>query len=583
MSGRIPSGFIDELLNRIDIVEVIERHVPLKKAGRDYKGLCPFHNEKTPSFTVSQTKQFYYCFGCGASGSAIGFLIDYAHMDFVDAVEDLATRVGMQVPMEAVARPGPDLSPLYDQLAAAQRYFSRALRQHPEAARAVDYLKRRGLSGEIAASFEIGFAPPGWDNLSTALGFSEAAQQQLLDAGLSVRGPRGVYDRFRDRIMFPIHDQRGRVVAFGGRIIDQGEPKYLNSPETAIFHKGRELYGLHHARKANPKLARLLVVEGYMDVVALAQFGITNAVATLGTATTRDHLERVFRQCDEIIFCFDGDAAGRRAAWRALEQVLPLLRDGRIVGFHFLPAGSDPDTLVRAEGPDAFRDPDRIVPLSEFLFSHLGDGVDLGSLDGRARLAELARPLCNRVPGGVYRSLLIEKLGELTRLDERQIETMFQTGHRRVPVRKPSVPGPSRRSPSLIRTVVALLLHNPRLALKVDDPSSLGDVAQPGMGLLMEMLELIRSHPDITGGGLIEHWRDTEYAPHVRKLLSLELTVPESGMEAEFDGAIARLRAQSGRRREGALVAAGAKPSELSESDKARLRAALRRPHERGE
>ena len=421
MAGRIPKQFIDDLITRVDIVELIDERVPLKKAGKDYKANCPFHEEKTPSFTVSADKQFYHCFGCGVHGTAIGFLMEYDHMSFPEAVEELARRAGVEIPRAtySAAAPeapvGPDLLEL---MRDAARLYRSQLREHPQAPIAIDYLKGRGITGEIAKEFELGFAPDGWDNLLKVLGGDEEgsparsasssshkySRESLVTAGLAIKKDGGgYYDRFRARIMFPIHDHRGRIVGFGGRVLDKGEPKYLNSPETPLFHKGRELYGLYHAREPIKRENRVLVVEGYMDVVALAQYGIDFAVATLGTATTRDHLERLFRHAPEVIFCFDGDRAGREAAWRALETTLPVLRDGRQASFLFLPEGEDPDTLVRKEGAEAFRARLRTAkPLPDFLFETLVRQVDLTRLDGRARLVELARPhLSKGCPGGV--------------------------------------------------------------------------------------------------------------------------------------------------------------------------------------
>jgi DNA primase len=395
MAGRIPKSFIDQLLNRVDIVEIVGQAVPLKKTGRDFQGLCPFHTEKSPSFTVSAEKQFYHCFGCGAHGSAIGFVMNHAGLNFTEAVEDLAARLGLAVEYEGnVETPHEDFAPFYSMIADAQRVYARALRDHPARERAVEYLKRRGLTGEIARRFGIGYAPAAWDTLVSELGVNPERQRLLAQVGLTIdREGGGAYDRFRDRIIFPIYDRRGRCIAFGGRIIDQGEPKYLNSPETPIFHKRRELYGLHHIVKQSAKVTRILIVEGYMDVVALAQHGVDNAVATLGTATTAEHLEQLFRVVSEIVFCFDGDAAGQRASWRALEATLPLMQDGRRAVFLFLPQGHDPDSLVREAGPEPFRRTDNTIDLSTHLFDTLTQQVDLKSLEGRAAFVALAKPL----------------------------------------------------------------------------------------------------------------------------------------------------------------------------------------------
>ena len=353
MAGRIPESFIDDLVSRTDIVEVIGHYVPLKRAGKEFKACCPFHDEKTPSFTVVPDKQFYHCFGCGAHGTAVGFLMDFANLEFVDAVEDLARRAGLEVPRDdsGARHPRDDIEPIFTMLERANAWFQQQLRRHSQASRPVAYLKGRGLSGEIAAEFQLGFAPPGWAGIIGELGVDERSRATLIRAGLLIEPDGGrLYDRFRDRITFPIHDSRGRVVGFGARIIDEGEPKYLNSPDTPVFRKGRELYGLWRARRTGRSLSRLLVVEGYMDVVALAQSGIDYAVATLGTAATQDHVHRLFRAVQDIVFCFDGDEAGRRAAWRAVENTLPSMKSGRRAHFLFLPEGEDPDSLVRTEG-----------------------------------------------------------------------------------------------------------------------------------------------------------------------------------------------------------------------------------------
>ncbi len=419
MAGRIPQAFINDLLSRIDIVDVIDPRVKLRKAGRNYQALCPFHNEKTPSFSVNPEKQFYYCFGCGATGTALTFLMEHEHLDFVSAVETLARQAGLEVPREQGLpgqAKGPDNTPLYAALDAAARYFRRALREHPEGARVIDYLKARGIQGVTVRDFGIGFAPPGWDGLRQAL--AEFPESDLVRAGLLVENEQGRrYDRFRDRLMFPIRDTRGRVIAFGGRVLGDGQPKYLNSPETPVFHKGRELYGLYEARRAVRRLERVLVVEGYMDVVALAQSGFPDVVATLGTASGREHFEKLFRLVPEVVCCFDGDAAGREAAWKALQVALPVLHEGRQLKFMFLPDGEDPDSLVHARGQAGFEAQLRdALTASEFLFQRLSRGLNLGSLDDRARLVSLAVPLLGEVPDGVFRSMLLSRLADLAQL-----------------------------------------------------------------------------------------------------------------------------------------------------------------------
>lgn len=424
MAGLIPQSFIDDLLNRTDILDVVSSRIQLKKTGKNYSACCPFHKEKTPSFTVSPDKQFYYCFGCGAGGNALGFIMDHDQLDFVQAVEDLAKRAGMDVPREEGRRGNkprqPTDSPLYPLLTAAADFYRQALKSHPARKAAVEYLKGRGLTGEIARDFGLGFAPPGWDNLLKNLGGDNLQLKVMLDAGLLVENPDSGkrYDRFRDRVIFPIRDSRGRVIAFGGRVLGDDKPKYLNSPETPVFHKGQELYGLYEARKNNRDLDEIMVVEGYMDVIALAQQGIRNAVATLGTATSEEHIKRLFRIVPNILFCFDGDQAGRNAAWRALESALTNLQDGRKVRFLFLPEGEDPDSLVRAEGPDAFRArlAHQAQPLADYFFQQLALEADPSTLEGKAHLATLAGPLLEKIPGNTLRLLMRQRLGEITGL-----------------------------------------------------------------------------------------------------------------------------------------------------------------------
>jgi DNA primase len=574
MAGKIPPQFIDDLLNRIDIVEVVGRRVPLKRAGKDYQARCPFHDEKTPSFTVSADKQFYHCFGCGAHGSAIGFLMEYDNLDFVEAVEELADQAGLEVPREA-RHQGPDLRPLYTLLEQAAGYYQRQLREHSHAAQAIDYLKGRGLSGEIAGAYGIGFAPPGWDNLLQSLGQNPAAIHQLREAGLinenESEGKR--YDRFRRRIMFPIRDPRGRVIGFGGRVLDQEDsPKYLNSPETPVFHKGRELYGLFEAKKALRKLERLLVVEGYMDVVALAQFGIRNCVATLGTATTKEHLELIFRICPEVVFCFDGDRAGRAAAWKALETSLPLLRDGREVRFLFLPEGEDPDSLVRQEGAETFQQRiETAQPLSEFLFHQLESQVRMDSQEGRARLVELAKPLLEKLPAGVLRQMMFSHLESRVGLGNGSLRgrhTSQDKGNKPTATLGRDYQKPR---PTPIRMAIALLLDNPRLvavADRVEDDWMAWNA--PGIPLLCQLLEIIRSQPTLNKAALLERWRDQpEFAP-LNKLASYRFDFPGLDPEAELKDALQKLNRQY--RQRSVPDTGNLKPSELSEEALAQLK-----------
>ena len=549
MVGRIPKQFIDELLTRSDIVDVIDARVPLRKAGKDYKACCPFHEEKTPSFTVSADKQFYHCFGCGAHGSVIGFLMEYDHMSFVEAVEELAARAGLAIPREAGAVSGEvrdNGSNLLGLMREATRFYRQQLREHPQSNRAVEYLKRRGITGEIAHEFGLGFAPDGWDNLLRAPGNEAATREALARAGLAVKKEGGgYYDRFRDRIMFPIEDHRGRIVAFGGRVTDKGEPKYLNSPETPLFHKGRELYGLYHARDAIKRENRVLVVEGYMDVVALAQYGINNAVATLGTATTREHLDRLFRHAPEVIFCFDGDRSGREAAWRALDNALAVLREGRQVSFLFLPEGEDPDTLVRKEGRAALLARIKAaIPLPDYLFSSLSQQVDLNRLDGRARLVELARPLLSKMPTGVLRQMMLDRLAELSRIDPERLMVSFGNPENTSASNSVNRPlsGKRREPPSVVRLAIAMLLQQPSLADQVPDDPGLAELDLPGMNLFLAVLQVLESTPRINTALIVESFRDSEHQHNIAKLAVWQHPVLDQNVETEFTGLMQRLR-----------------------------------------
>ncbi|MCH9673274.1 MAG: DNA primase [Gammaproteobacteria bacterium] len=542
----MPQTFIDDLLARTDIVDVVEERVPIKSGGRDYMGCCPFHEEKTPSFSVSREKQFYYCFGCHASGNALGFVMNYDGLGFVEAIEELAGRLGMDIPREADAQPRVDHSKLYDLLNAASKFYQSQLRRHPDAARAVAYLKERGLDGKTAARYDLGFAPPGWDNLATHLSNGRNDADMEL-AGLVSPRPKGsgVYDRLRDRIVFPIHDKRGQVIGFGGRTIAPDDtPKYLNSPETPVFHKGRELYGLHQARQSQRRPEYLLVVEGYLDVVALAQFGIDTAVATLGTAITADHANALFRVTQHVVFCFDGDGAGGRAAWRALETVLPELREGRSASFLFMPDGEDPDSFVRSEGADALRE--RIstsTPLSEFLFSHLSENLDISTIEGRSRLAESASPLIEKIPAGAYRTLLDQKLSELTQIRGNKLTMLNDNGRRTPPRRSSESRAPQPGAPSLVRQGIRLLLHDPSLASRAPVPELTG-LERQGIDLLRELLALCRDSPDLSTGRILERYREHAMGPHLAKLAAGPSPILEAGLEDEFSGILAKLAAE---------------------------------------
>ena len=537
MAGLIPQDFIDDLVARADIIEVIGRRVQLKKAGREFKARCPFHEEKTPSFTVSPSKGFYHCFGCGAHGTAVGFLMEFDHMSFVEAIESLASSMGVDVPRNESDRPARRYDELFDLMSKIERFWQQGLRENQTA---VDYLKDRGIDGTTAKRFGLGYAAEGWSIVLDKFGTTTESIERLLATGLIIRKDNGGhYDRFRDRITFPIRDIRGRCIGFGGRAMGDGEPKYLNSPETVLFHKGRELYGLYEARQALRQIDRFVVVEGYMDVIALARHGIDFSVATLGTATTPDHLNRLFRLTENIDFCFDGDRAGKQAAWRALETALPDIREGRQVRFVFLPEGHDPDSFVNEHGSGAFMEAlDGGIALSDNLISELALQVDEATVDGRARLAELAKPLIAKIPPGVYRELLIESLAARVGLPANKLENMLgrsQNGEDRskIGARAPlgrSLPA-SAGKPSVVRRAITLLLNHPSAAEKLDLEKIAG-VSRPGIDLLHDLIETVQEEPNITTAGLLERWRHDDQGRHLGKLAAVEM--PE---DEEFDPA----------------------------------------------
>jgi len=573
VAGRIPQAFIDDLIQRADIVEIIGARVQLKKAGREFKSPCPFHNEKTPSFTVSPQKGFYHCFGCGAHGTALGFLMEFDRLEFPEAVEELAQLLGLEVPRDEAAERRTPVAPVFDVLTRAADAYRRALKQHPEA---IEYLQARGLSGATVAAFGIGYAPAGWDYMLRQFDERDETRRNLKSAGLiAERDNGGYYDRFRGRVMFPIRDSRGRVVGFGGRVIGDDEPKYLNSPETPTFHKGRELYGLFEARRANRTLSRILVVEGYMDVVSLAQQGIDNSVATLGTATTPEHLRRLFRATQEVVFCFDGDRAGREAAWRALQTSLPEMREGRQVRFLFLPEGEDPDSLVQSEGADAFTSRlERTSPLSDYLFSELSAQTDIESIDGRARLAELARPLIATLPHGVYRELLTERLAREVGLGRDKLDTMMSGESRMPPDRRPRARAQTARRagrPSLVRQAIQVLLNYPRACAQVTPPEGLAGLSQRGVGLLAELLAIVGGQPDLTPAGMIERFRDRPEGPHLQTLLAEEMLISEDGAAAQLIDNLEQIVNSEVEKRLGELIAK-ADADGLTDAEKEELR-----------
>lgn len=520
MAGRIPRSFINDLLARTDIIDLIDARVPLKKQGKNHSACCPFHNEKTPSFTVNSDKQFYHCFGCGAHGNAIDFLMNYDRLDFVETIEELAAMHGLEVPYES----GTGSSPierhirqnLYQVMEKLNQYYSSALNK-PDAQEARNYLAHRGLSEDIITRFSIGFVPTGWDNVLKRFGQSADNKALLLEAGMVITNDNGrTYDRFRQRVMFPIRDRRGRVIAFGGRVLGDDLPKYLNSPETEIFHKGRQLYGLYEAQQSNNNVTKLLVVEGYMDVVALAQFGIDYAVASLGTSTTAEHIQLLFRTTDNIICCYDGDRAGRDAAWRALETALPFLNDGRSLRFMFLPEGDDPDSLVRREGKDAFeKHMEQAHSLSEFLFDSLVPQVDLSTQEGNGKLYSLARPLIDKIPSETLRLYLLRELGSLTgNPDIEQMDRLFG----RASVNHELSYQPTKLRTTPMRILIALLIQNPEFSKLVPPLEGLSTEKIAGLSLFIELVSVCQAQPGLNTGQIIELYRENKFGKQLEKL-----------------------------------------------------------------
>jgi DNA primase len=556
MAGRIPRVFINDLLARTDIVDLIDARVKLKKQGKNYHACCPFHNEKTPSFTVNGEKQFYHCFGCGAHGNALDFLMNYDKLEFVESVEELAAMHNLEVPFEAGS--GPSLierhqrQTLYQLMDGLNAFYQQSLTQ-PAAEPARQYLSRRGLSSEIIERFAIGYAPPGWDNVLKRFGGNSENRKSLIDAGMLVTNDQGrSYDRFRERVMFPIRDKRGRVIGFGGRVLGNDTPKYLNSPETDIFHKGRQLYGLYEAQQDNDEPQRLLVVEGYMDVVALAQYGINYAVASLGTSTTADHIQLLFRVTKNVICCYDGDRAGRDAAWRALETALPYMSDGRQLRFMFLPDGEDPDTLVRKEGKEAFEARmEQALPLSTFLFNSLLPQADLTTPDGTTQLAALALPLINQVPGETLRIQLRQLLGnKIGIFDDAQLDRLMP---------KQVESATTRPAPQLKRTtmriLIGLLLQNPELAPKVPPLEGLDQSRLAGLGLFTELVNTCLSQPGLTTGQLLEHYRGTKEAATLEKLSMWDDIADKDIAEKTFTDALNHMFDSMLERRQEELIA----------------------------
>ncbi len=545
VSGRIPREFISELLVRVDIVDLIDSHLPLKKTGANYVARCPFHTEKSPSFSVSRNKQMFHCFGCGASGNAIGFLMDFNHSDFVEAVEDLAAFVGIDVPRETtsasyqVEPKKQDLTQLYSLMEQVAALYVQQLRTSSEGKKAADYLKARGISGDCASDFMLGYSPVQWKEL--LVGFD---QQALMDCGLLGRGDNGeVYGRFRGRLMFPIRDRRGRIVGFGGRVLDDSLPKYLNSPETSLFSKGKEVYGLYELLKKNSKPQRILLVEGYMDVVALAQFGLDYAVAVLGTAASGTHLDLLFRFTSELVFCFDGDKAGQMAAWRLVETALPYLKDGRSCRIMTLPPQHDPDSLIREQGVDAFtKQIETTTPLSDYFFEHLTSTLNLSETEGQSKLGEKAKKYLEKLPESIFKELMLERLEKLgiPKLDV--LENTSTLSQKPSQQQRPEQVG---RQP-LPRLALALLVQNPELIAIIEQREVDWTCLKfDGVEKFTGIIQTILHEKPANTGALLEYYRGHSDEPIIKKLADLQLEIPIGNDVAEFSGALDKLFAQA--------------------------------------
>ena len=527
MAGLIPQNFIDDLIARVDIVEIMGSRIQIKKAGKEFKAVCPFHDDSNPSLTISPSKGFYHCFSCGAHGTAVGFLMNYEHLSFIEAIESLASSLGVEIPYEQNQQPIKKNNNLYDLLAEIQAHYQLLLKKNSGA---IEYLKNRGITGDVAKRFNVGFAPPGWRNILDKYGTSKNGISELLKLGLIIqKDNNNYYDRFRERIMFPIRDNRGRYIGFGGRILNQEQPKYLNSPETPLFHKGRELYGLYECQQALRNIQRIVVVEGYMDVISLAQHGIDYAVASMGTATTDDHFNRLFRLTDYIYFCFDGDQAGLDAAWRALKNALPHVREGRQIKFVFLPEKDDPDTYVKKNSATAFeKELDDGLDLSDFLIEKLAKDIDMKSIDGRARLAEKTKPLINQIPEGIFKELILEKLSEaiglstakLNKLLVNQDYQLARNGRSRIISKLPKKK--LKGGPSVIKKAITLILNYPSIANDITH-EKIGKNAKPGVEILKKLITTIQEKPQITTAGLIELWRDDPEGKFLGQLAISEL------------------------------------------------------------
>ncbi|MBS0358503.1 MAG: DNA primase [Proteobacteria bacterium] len=546
MSQFIPKDFIDTLLTRINIVDCIEKRIPLKKKGRDYSACCPFHEEKTPSFYVSEIKQLYHCFGCAASGNLITFIMEYDRVTYPEAIEILATQAGLTIPTTQHTTTQPKVKQThYTILQHCANYYRSQLRDHAAGAAAIDYLKQRGLTGEIAKTFGIGLAPPGWNNLQDYFKKTPEARELLLTTGMLIQKDQGrYYDRFRHRIMFPIRNRQGKIIAFGGRTLTDEPPKYLNSPETPLFHKSTELYGLYECLQARRHFDQIIVVEGYMDVVGLFQHGINYAVATLGTATSKSHIQQLFRYSNKIIFCFDGDRAGEEAAWRALETALTCITEGYQIHFMFLPQGEDPDSYIRKVGKISFEEElKQTISLVDFFFNKLQSQTNIHSLEGKAHFIKIALPLLKQMQENALQHMMLDQLSKLVRIETERLKIMMQSSaNPRVSTEISAEIKPLTFTP--LRLVTALLLQNPELIQAFPSKHALDNLTLPECDILLELIPLIQEKPNATSAILLEHWRDREEYPLLASLASWR-PLPHTEPATAFKEALERLTQQS--------------------------------------
>lgn len=538
MSKLIPQAFIDDLLTKVDITDVVGSRIKLKRTGSNLTGLCPFHTEKTPSFTVSSTKQFFHCFGCGAHGSAISFIMQFEHLSFVEAVENLAIQAGLTVPRTDSNHDQVRFTELYQLTEKTAAFFEEQL---AKSSRAINYLKSRGLTGAICKKFKVGYATSEWENLRLIYGSSSTIKQQMITAGIIVAKDNKTYSRFRDRIMFPIHNTRGQIIGFGGRAIDNDPAKYLNSPETPIFHKGEELYGIYEAKKALHTLKSIIVVEGYLDVIALAQFGITNVVATLGTAISTKQVQLLLRHTGEVVFCFDGDQAGRGAAWRALENSLPLMRDGIQIKFLFLPENQDPDSLIRKESKEKFNQRlETAIPLSDFFINHLVSDININNIDGKAKLTKIGKELLKKMPRSIFHQLLSTKIAELVNINVEELtnqESYKSKIKDQQPITDSETPT-NLKIPLPIQNTIHILLHNPQFVCHIEGIDDIKNIKLSGVELLLELISLLKKQPNASTGAILEYWRDRQELEFLNKLACKEPIIPKEVLKNELSGII---------------------------------------------